>query len=170
MNTPWSGIPVTDTFSITAGVNNGWDNNSDTNHGYSYEGQVAWEPSDDFFLAVNAIWGPERVGEEDHKRGVVDVVATWKPTDSLTLVGNFDWGHEGGVRFDREDVVYALVDGEITPVSDFRTRHATAVWWGAALVADYQFTDRFGLAVRGEYFEDSDGFRTGRTQKLRSTP
>jgi hypothetical protein len=172
--------PLTNTISITGGVNNGWDNNDDTNHGFSYEGQIAWEPNDDFFLAVNGIWGPEQVARERHKRGVIDVVATWKPTDKLTLIGNWDWGHETGIDTEFTSAVYTDVDpdgligpgpsgpipGEILLLTDMRTARRTAEWWGAALVANYQFTDRFGIAGRGEFFYDDDGFRTGLSQHL----
>jgi hypothetical protein len=172
--------PLTDTLSLTGGVNNGWDNNEDTNHGFSYEGQIAWEPNDDFFFAVNGIWGPEVVGRERHKRGVIDVVAQWKPTDKLTLIGNWDWGHETGISTAFTNAAFADVDpdgvigpgpsgpmpGMLTLVSGMRTTNRTAEWWGGALVANYQFTDRFGIAGRGEFFYDDDGFRTGLPQRL----
>jgi hypothetical protein len=166
--------PITDKISVTGGVNNGWDNNDDTNHGFSYEGQVAWKPNDDFFFAVNGIWGPEQVGRERHKRGVIDVVATWNPTDKLTLIGNWDWGHETGIDRVFENSVYTFVDpdgaggmpGQIVLLTDMRTARTTAQWWGGALVANYEFTDRFGIAGRGEFFYDSDGFRTGLPQHL----
>jgi hypothetical protein len=41
-----------------------------------------------------------------------------------------------------------------------------ADWYGAALIANYQFTDRFSVAGRGEYFVDADGARTGWGQDL----
>lgn len=37
------------------------------------------------------------------------------------------------------------------------TDENAATWWGIALYAKYQVTDVFSLAVRGEYFHDSDG-------------
>jgi len=167
--------PLTDKLSITAGVNNGWDNNDDLNHGYSYEGQVAWSPNDDFSLTVNGIWGPEQVDIERRKRGVVDVVANWTPTDKLTLIGNFDWGHEYGVTRTHSGFIYSTepdpaagVPGPtlITMVDQSYDSKTVADWYGAALVANYQFTDRFGLAGRVEYFADPDGARTGWDQAL----
>ncbi|MFQ5457691.1 MAG: outer membrane beta-barrel protein [Myxococcota bacterium] len=158
--------PLTDTVSVTAGVNNGWDNNDDLNHGYTYEGQVAWNPNDKFGLVVNGIWGPEKVGREENKRGVIDVVATWMPTSKLTFVGNFDWGHESGVPLTNTNTIFATVNGLIIPFTGMRTGKKTADWYGAALVTNYQFTDRFHLAGRVEYFRDSDGFRTGVRQSL----
>ncbi|MDP3937133.1 MAG: outer membrane beta-barrel protein [Deltaproteobacteria bacterium] len=168
--------PLTDKISVTAGVNNGWDNNDDLNHGYSYEGQVAWSPNDDFSLSVNGIWGPEQVGIERRKRGVVDVVANWTPTDKLTLIGNFDWGHESGVTVTHENIIY-VTEPDPNAVPPFSSNMITAVdqsynsktvadWYGGALVANYQFTDRFGLAGRAEYFVDADGSRTGLSQDL----
>lgn len=158
--------PVTEEISVTAGVNNGWDNNDDLNHGYTYEGQIAWNPNDEFGLVVNGIWGPEVVGRQVNKRGVIDVVATWMPTDKLTFVGNFDWGHETGVPTFFSNTEFALVNGEIIPIMASRTTKRVADWYGAALVTNYQFTDRFHLAGRVEAFVDADGFRTGLPQKL----
>ncbi|OGP84850.1 MAG: hypothetical protein A2Y95_09180 [Deltaproteobacteria bacterium RBG_13_65_10] len=140
-----------DKWNATVGVNNGWDNEDENNHGFSYEGRLAWVPSDKFNIAVNTIYGPELAGNEADKRGVLDVVATWKPTEKLTLLGNFDWGQQHNAPFD--------LNGDGIP--EFRQ---TATWTGAALVANYDFTNRFGLAVRGEYFEDRQGFRTGLRQ------
>ena len=167
--------PLTDTISVTAGVNNGWDNNDDLNHGYSYEGQVAWSPNDDFSLTVNGIWGPEQMGEERNKRGVIDVVANWTPTEKLTLIGNFDWGHETGVIVTHEGFIYATEPDPdvaqpgptlITMVDQTYDSKSVADWYGGALVANYQFTDRFALAGRAEYFVDADGARTGWNQNL----
>lgn len=163
--------PLTDTISVTAGVNNGWDDNDDLNAGYSYEGQIAWSPNEDFSLVVNGIWGPEMVGAQRNKRGVIDVVTTWSPTDKLTLVGNFDWGHENGVGITNEDIVYTSIDNGmggtmISPITATRYKKTVADWYGGALIANYQFTDRFSIATRAEFFRDADGFRTGVGQRL----
>jgi hypothetical protein len=70
---------------------------------------------------------------------VADFVATIKPTSALTLLANYDWGHEDAAAAGNE----------------------AALWQGFALVANYAFTDRASAAVRGEWFEDHGGTRTG---------
>lgn len=39
-------------------------------------------------------------------------------------------------------------------------------WWGIAAAARWQITKRFAVSPRLEYFDDSDGFTTGKPQKL----
>ena len=62
---------------------------------------------------------------------------------TLTLVGNYDYAVEE----------HANIDGN------------QAIWQGFSLIANYQFTDRFD-ALRGEWFEDHGGSRTGVRQTL----
>jgi hypothetical protein len=105
---------------------------------------------------VNGIYGPEQTcfpepgafqsGCNRNKRGVVDVVGNFKLTDELGFLLNFDWGSE-----DEASVVNP-------------GRHST--WVGFSGVATYQFTDRFSSALRGEWFEDAQGSRTGTQQNL----
>jgi maltoporin len=40
-------------------------------------------------------------------------------------------------------------------------------WYGAAAYAKYEFTDNFSTPIRGEYFNDKNGVRTGIAQKLK---
>ena len=40
-----------------------------------------------------------------------------------------------------------------------------AKWQGLAAYLNYQFNDQWRLSLRGEYFDDKDGYRTGFTQK-----
>jgi maltoporin len=40
-------------------------------------------------------------------------------------------------------------------------------WYGVAGYVKYDFTDFFSTSVRGEYFDDKDGVRTGIAQKLK---
>jgi maltoporin len=42
-----------------------------------------------------------------------------------------------------------------------------ATWQGIAGIAKYDFSEMYSIAVRAEYFDDKDGFRTGTEQKLK---
>ncbi|MFI5339361.1 MAG: outer membrane beta-barrel protein, partial [Candidatus Methylomirabilales bacterium] len=75
------------------------------------------------------------------KRTVGDLVVTYKPIDPLTLAVNADLGYE-----------------ERVPLVGFTK---DAYWYGAAVYGSYDFTDRLTLSLRGEYFVDEDGARTG---------
>ena len=142
--------------SVTAGGVIGWDNVEDNNSSPSVTGQIAVSPNDRAAIYVNGIYGPEQTcfpapgafqsGCNRNKRGVVDVVGNFKLTDDLGLIMNFDWGSE-----DEASVVNP-------------GRHST--WVGAGGVLTYQFTNRFSTAVRGEWFSDAQGSRTGVQQDL----
>jgi hypothetical protein len=131
--------PITEKLSVTGGAVEGWDKVASNNNGWSGMGNVTYVATDQVTLAANGIWGPEQTNRTGNKRGVADFVATIKPTPELTLLLNYDWGHEDG----------AAAGGE------------SALWQGLAAVANYNFTDRLSSAVRGEWFEDHGGTRTG---------
>jgi len=137
--------PITDKLSVTGGPVIGWDNFKDNNSNPSYMGNVTWTASDQVTLAGNGIFGPEKTGTNSAKRAVGDLVATIKPNDKLTFLLNYDYGHG-----EHE----ALVDG------------SSATWQGFAGIASYNFTDRCSASVRGEWFEDHNGARTGIQQDL----
>jgi lipopolysaccharide assembly outer membrane protein LptD (OstA) len=61
---------------------------------------------------------------------------------ALTLQANYDYGEE-----DR------AVDTGTGALRD-------ATWQGISLIANYDLTEKFSFAVRGEYFIDQDGART----------
>jgi hypothetical protein len=135
--------PLTDKLSVTGGAVTGWDEVTDANRGWTGLGNVTYVVSDQVTLAGNGIWGPEQVSNTGSKRGVADIVATIKPVDKFTLLLNYDWGHEENV-----------IGGE------------SALWQGFAAVANYDLTDRWSTALRGEWFEDHNGSRTGLRQTL----
>jgi hypothetical protein len=136
--------PISDKLSVTGGAVEGWDKVQSNNHGWSGIGNVTYTATDQVTLAANGIWGPEQTNKTGNKRGVADLVATIKPTSALTLLLNYDWGHEEAAAAGNE----------------------AALWQGFAAVANYAFTDRASAAVRGEWFEDHGGTRTGAVQSL----
>lgn len=148
--------PITDMVSVTAGGVIGWDNVEDNNSSPSVTGQVAISPNERVAVYVNGIYGPEQTcfpepgafqsGCNRNKRGVVDVVGSFKLTEDLGFILNFDWGSE-----DEASVVNP-------------GRHAP--WVGASGIITYQIDPRFSTALRGEWFEDAEGARTGTAQDL----
>jgi Putative beta-barrel porin-2, OmpL-like. bbp2 len=142
---------LSDTVSLIAGVNNGWDALKPANSGKTIELGGTYAPSKAFSLAASGYFGKERiaglvdVGPEG-TRSLIDLVATWNVTDALTLVLNYDWAKQSGVT-----------DGISAPMS--------VQWNGLAAYANYAFTDQWKASVRAEYMNDSDGYRTGVAQR-----
>src|SRR6266478_8068033 len=136
--------PISDKLSVTGGVVEGWDKVQSNNQGWSGIGNVTYTVNDMVTLAANGIGGPTQTNKLGTKRYVGDLVATIKPTSALTLLLNYDYAREDG----------AALNGDL------------ALWQGFAAVANYNFTDRASAAVRGEWFEDHGGSRTGTIQTL----
>lgn len=157
---------------------NGWNNTIDTNAGKAIALQAAFVPSDKATLFLGWVGGPEQpdsrvvlcekgtafasatgacgpaVGAEASRnvvgdssangrwRHLVDMVADLKPLKPLRLLANADYGTEelGG---------------------------KSAAWYGANLVGQWQFNNRFAAAARAEYFVDADGAMSGTARNVR---
>lgn len=127
--------------SVMLGIVNGWDNVVDSNDGKSALASVAITPVEQFSLLINGIYGAEQADNGDSKRGVADLVATIKPIDNFAIILNYDYGNE----------------------SDLHTGDEHVEWNAFSGILSYDLVDALpvpvGFALRGEYFDDSDGTR-----------
>lgn len=132
---------LSDTFSLIAGVNNGWNTTSTSYGSKTGELGIAWTPNKTFSLAAQSYVGKfgATVPGLDGVRSLVDVVGTYNATSALTFIVNIDW--------DRQDEA-------------FGPGTADASWYGVAGYANYAFNDRWRISLRGEYLDDADGFLT----------
>ncbi len=129
---------VTETLSVVAGVNNGWNYSSLTASGSKTgEAGLAWTPSKVFALTAQAYVGKDPI--LDAQRTFLDAVATYSATDALTLVLSFDWGKQ-----QQHTSGYPDLD-----------------WNGAALYTNYALGDQWRVSLRLEYLDDKGGFVTG---------
>lgn len=143
--------PVT----LTGGVNNGWDTVFDSNGDATIESQIAFSYSggavSDAWVGVTGYFGKEDSGLGFGGTGwreLVTAVASVTLFEKLTLVADADFGWQQDVIFD-----------------EFGNEEGVS-WWG---IAGYIIVDphpAVTLALRGEYFDDPDGYRTGLEQKL----
>ncbi|HEX7971909.1 MAG TPA: outer membrane beta-barrel protein [Thiobacillus sp.] len=137
---------ASDTLTLIAGVNNGWDVLKDTNSNKTVELGASFAPSKMFALAAQAYSGTERVAGfvssgTQGRRDLIDLVATFNATDQLAFVLNFDYGAQKNAT---------LIDGST----------GTAKWIGWAGYINYQISDKWRTSLRGEYFDDQDGYRS----------
>ena len=135
---------VSDAVSVTAGINNGWDNLKDDNDAKSLEAQVSFAPADNWFINVQGMYGNEigNSGKSD-VRTLVDIVAGFDVSDALSFMFNADFGSQD----------QALANGK------------DANWTGYAGYVNFKFSPQWRVAGRLEYFNDDDGFRSGTSQK-----
>lgn len=129
---------------LYAGVNNGWDQLDDTNKGKTGELGISFGAGP-LSVFASGYAGKEVSGASglDGLRTISDVVVTLKAGDRLTFIVNGDYGAQ-------EDA--------IAPDDN-------AAWLGVAGYVNAQFTPRFRGSLRGEWFNDKDGFRTGTKQE-----
>ena len=135
-----------DTLTLIAGVNNGWDVIKDTNSNKTVELGVTFTPSKMFTLAAQGYSGTERVAGfvpsgTQGRRDLIDLVATFNATEKLAFVLNYDYATQKNAT---------RIDGTI----------GTAKWTGLAAYVNYQISDKWRASLRGEYFDDKDGYRT----------
>jgi hypothetical protein len=134
-------------FTLTGGINNGWNSTSTDFGSKTGELGVAWAPASKLFaLSANAYFGKNEAF--DAERTLIDVVATYNATSQLSVVLNFDWDQQQDVP----DTVGVLHD---------------ASWHAAAVYVNYAINDQFRVSLRGEYLDDQDGFATGQHQTLK---
>ena len=158
-----------DKIAGTLGINNGWDDVSDNNDGQTIEAQLALTPTPNLGFTVTGNYGPDQVNHGNSKRWVIDPIATWHtPIKGLQLIGEFVHGQE-------QDPVsttpYVTAQGNSLnnfPAGPNGTVTITknVQWQGAAGYIVYDWNDNIELATRGEWFEDTDGARTGLRQTL----
>jgi hypothetical protein len=134
----------TDWLSAQAGVVLGWDRSNLENSGPSGTGQIAATPVKDLPIALNFIVGPEKSGDKNPIRWVVDLTASYTGIKDLTLGLNWDYGWQANDVF----------------LSSQGLGNQSSQWYGIAAYAAYNFFKDFQIALRQEWLKDVDGTRT----------
>jgi hypothetical protein len=141
---------VSDTLRLIGGVNQGWDAVKDTNSSKTIELGASINPVKELTLAVMLHNGKEKIvnypdaaraAALDGTRNLVDIVATYNATDKLTLVLNYDNAYQRNAT---------LLSGAT----------GTAKWEGWAGYVNYMINEQWKVSLRGEWFNDKDGYRT----------
>jgi maltoporin len=141
-----AGYKFSDAITGSLYVVNGWDVATDNNKGKTFGVGLTLAPMDALQLNFNFMYGPEQANNTSNNRFLFDWVVTFKAMKNLTFMANVDYGNEA------KDPLNSGRDSE---------------WYGVAGYVKYDFTDSFSMAVRGEYFNDKDGVRTGIAQELK---
>jgi hypothetical protein len=141
-----------DKVTLYGGVNNGWDDVQDTNKAKTLELGLSITPLKSLVISAVDYAGTERVGGltstgPEGMRNILDLVATYTATDKLSFTLNYDYGSQDGAT-------------TVTPNANDKAK-----WSGLAGYVTYLLTDTWRVAVRGEYLNDKDGYRTGVVQK-----
>ncbi|SRR5579883_418623 len=136
-----------DKLTLIAGLNNGWDNIRDWSRDKTVELNASYTMNSFFSFSPTVYTGQERAtpmtatGPEGW-RTLIDLIGTFNLTQKLTFIANYDYGWQ---------TLAALPNGT----------NNRAVWQGIAGYLNYKFNDCWQTSLRGEYFNDQNGFRTG---------
>jgi hypothetical protein len=142
-----------DKLNVIAGVNNGPDTIRDWSRRKTIELGVNYTPSSIFSFSAIGYNGQERaVAATDYgplgTRTLIDLVGTVNVTEKLSFVANYDYAWQ----------TTAMLPGGFL---------GKAVWKGIAGYVNYKFTEKWMTSLRGEVFDDSNGYRTGVRQNWR---
>jgi Putative beta-barrel porin-2, OmpL-like. bbp2 len=145
---------VSDTLTVTAGINNGWNSTSTSFGSKTGELGVSFTPASKLFaLALNAYFGRAQAFTPagnlfyEGDRTLIDFVGTYNATSQLSIVLNFD--------YDQQQDAF-----------DIGTPHDVS-WHAGALYVNYALNDQWRVSLRGEYLDDRNGFVTGAAQTLK---
>jgi hypothetical protein len=142
--------PFTDMVSLTGGVVNGWDNVVDNNSSKTFMGQLALTPDKMVNWTINGLFGAEQNRRGGPKRSLLDRVLTVKPIEHLVMVLNYTRGSEDRQPGTLREATWQGMSGILS--------------LGGSLLTEE--LEPFSVALRGEWFADEDGVRTGNQQDL----
>lgn len=126
-------IAASDNLGFMIGVNNGLDSKDDFNKAKGIMAQISATPVENWSLYLNYFGTNEGTKEEPAKYSWYDITTSYQVTDNFLIgVNAVPYG--------------ALSDGT-----------TTKSWWGAALYLNAGLTDKFGLGLRAERFDNSEG-------------
>jgi hypothetical protein len=148
--------PLLDSLTTSFYLVNGWDTFVDNNDSKTLGYQFNWNVGENTNFIVNGSHGAEQdedmVADADNNlRHFWDCIFAIKPFSKTTFNLNFVFGTEESGAND--------VFGKDT--AEQRLHYKTGKWWGFSGIVNQDVTDSFGLALRGEYFDDNDGARRG---------
>jgi hypothetical protein len=139
--------PITKSWTAGLQVVNGWNNVVNNNGGVTV-GLTSLYTKPKYNWALNYYVGPENTDTESGYRNLIDTTLNLTPTSKFSAYLNYDYGQN------RTSAT------NITPED-------SAHWQGFAAAGNYQFSGKSSFALRGEFFDDNQGFSTGTAQKLK---
>jgi hypothetical protein len=134
-----------DMISLTAGVNNGWDQLADTNRGKTTELGITVTPIKPVSVSASYYGGQENstTTAVAGRRDSFNLVASWNIIEPLTISGEY-------LRVQQKDAIF-----------DATGSTAKATYSGVAGYLSYLFMPKLKGTVRVEAFDDKDAFRFG---------
>jgi hypothetical protein len=135
---------LTDAITVEGGITRGWGQSlRDNNGAIDFLGEVAWQVDKATKLILNVSEGPQAAKDNSDYWSVVDFIATRTVSDQLSIAFNADYG----------DAPHALGT-------------TSAQWYGGALYGTLTLDSHLAVTLRGEAYDDQNGFTTGLAQRV----
>jgi len=139
-------LPVSKTETIGFQLFNGWNNVTKSNGGVSGAFTSAYTKPK-FAWTLNYLVGPENSNTAYGIRNLIDTTILLTPPGKINAYINFDYGAN-------KDAI------------ETQGNNKTNTWDGVAFALHDQASAKSAVSLRGEYFNDPDGFQTGTKQHI----
>lgn len=126
-------VAPSDGFAFMVGITNGLDSKDDNNKPKGIQGQIYLAPTDGWDLYLNYFGTNEGSKEDPYTYTWFDITTSYQVTDNF------------------------LIGLNAVPYGALKTTGDPLTWWGAALYLNGNLTDKFGLGLRAERFDNSNG-------------
>ncbi len=126
-------VAPSDGFAFMVGLTNGLDSKDDNNSSKGIQGQIYLAPTDGWNLYLNYFGSNEGTKDEPAKYTWLDITTSYQVTDNF------------------------LIGLNAVPYGALKTEGDPLTWWGAALYLNGSLTEKFGLGLRAEHFDNSNG-------------
>jgi hypothetical protein len=138
---------VNDKLNLNLGVSDGWDTIRDTSRPKTIELNAGYTVNHLYSFAITGMSGGERAAQKTAtgpvgRRNLIDIFGHLTITPKWSLAANYDYGMQTQASLPDETI------GEAT-------------WQGIAGYINYKFHPKWLASLRGEVFDDYDGYRTG---------
>ena len=126
-------IAPSDNFGLMVGINNGLDSKDDYNKSKGFMAQVYTAPVDGWDLYLNYYASNEGLEGATEKYNWLDITTSYQVNDNF------------------------LIGLNAVPFASVSDGTDTKNWWGAALYLNGNLSEKFGLGLRAERFDNSEG-------------
>lgn len=144
---------LNDNVGLTLGVFNGWNTIESAGRLNAVEAGFTFADNNSWQMNVNALMSPQyftdlaNTGPQGIRR-FLEWYGSYQLTPQLQIVGIYDYG---------------IQTRALLPTGGINQ----AVWFGLSLYLNYSISDDWFTSLRGEVFDDKDGYRTGVRQNWR---
>lgn len=133
-------------LSLAGFVVNGWDAALDNNNAKTFGARVSVLPNEYSSISISGLLGPEKDDNTSDQRYLLSGDFALQPFRPVILGGEVNYGSE----------------------ENSAPEGGSAQWVGGMLTGFLRFARSFGIAVRADIFDDTDGSRTGEPRTLQS--